>query len=432
MSYPTACLSRLVVLPVMLIAAGIGTAAPLETSGKPAVRTIKIGDAVPYGQQPIDYFGPATNDPIARLDRRLKAGKARLRYRARDGYLQSLLKVLKIPVSSQLLVFSKTALNQHLIGPKNPRAIYFNDTVYVAWVPGASSMEISAVDSRKGALFYTLGQSDQKPPRFHREENCLTCHAGATTLRVPGHMVRSFLTNRLGMPLVGFSRITHATDISKRWGGWYVTGLSGKLVHSGNLIGAADNERHKKDPGFYRNLTDLKPYVDVARRLSAHSDIVAHLVLDHQSHGHNLITRVGFEARLGRLSDAEDRLVRYLLFQDEAPLTVPVRGMSGYAQWFVRQGPRDVRGRSLREFDLKTRLFRYRLSFLIYSASFDHLPPEVKARIYRRLWNMLTGRTTLPGTHTLPVAERRAILDILRATKTGLPAYWSGASVSPE
>jgi hypothetical protein len=236
--------------------------------------------------------------------------------------------------------------------------------------------------------------------------------------------VRSFLTDKTGKPIVGYSRTTHDSELRKRWGGWYVTGTHGTQTHSGNIFGEKEIARQKEHPSIHGNLTVLSPFIRVGDYETPHSDIVAHLVLDHQMHGLNLLHRVGHEARLNRRSDAPERLIRYLLFVDEPPLTAEVRGTSGYARWFANQKPRDSHGRSLREFDLKTRLFKYRLSYLIYSPSFDGLPGAVKARLYRRLWSILTGKDESPDYGKIPNAERAAIIEIVRATKSGLPEYW--------
>ena len=310
------------------------------------------------------------------------------------------------------------------MAPKNPRAVFFNDEISVGWVPGSESLEILAMDPLKGANFYALDVDAKSRPQFLRIDGCLACHAGTTTLQVPGWIVRSFLVDRNGKPIVGYSRITHASKLNKRWGGWYVTGRHGTQIHRGNIIGKDANQRFRTEEKGAGNVTDLCAFVDLTRYPAKHSDLVAHLVLNHQAHGLNLITRVGYEERFGRKSDAEAQLLRYLLFLDETPLTAPVSGTSGYRRWFANRGPFDSKKRSLRQFDLKSRTFKYRLSYLIYSRAFDGLPKKVKARFYRSLWNVLTGRDASPDFRKIPAAERQAILEILRETKPDLPPYW--------
>lgn len=404
---------------VFLATAGFGLefAGDARADDEPAPQAIDVKDRLPYGRQPVDYLGHDTSDAAARLNRKLESAEIELPFREKNGYLRAVLKALEVPVESQLLVFSKTAVNQQLVSPENPRAIYFNDEVTIGWVPGAVSLEVTAVDPLKGPLFYTLKQSAHKPPRFVREARCLACHAGTTTIEVPGLIVRSFLTDASGKPIVGYSRTTHDSPLAKRWGGWYVTGTHGGQTHPGNIFGEQAIEQQRTDPDRKGNVTDLTPYIDVEQYESPHSDVVAHLVLDHQAHGLNLLTRAGYEARLNRRSDVEERLVRYLLFLDEPPLTDEIAGTSGFARWFAAQGPFDSKGRSLRQFDLQTRLFKHRLSYLIYSPLFDSLPSKVKARIYRRLWDVLSASDRSS-------AERAAIIDIIRATKTDLPEFW--------
>ena len=162
--------------------------------------------------------------------------------------------------------------------------------------------------------------------------------------------------------------------------------------------------------------------------LSPHSDVVALMVLEHQSRMQNLITRAGYEARLGATANRIDLLaemvVASLLFTDEAPIEAPIQGTSGFAAEFAKQGPQDHKGRSLRQFDMKGRMFRFPCSYLIYSEAFDSLPDPVLQRVYRRLWDALTGQDRSPAFAKLTSADRQAILEILLDTKSGLPVYW--------
>ncbi|MAG93731.1 MAG: hypothetical protein CMJ48_08290 [Planctomycetaceae bacterium] len=385
---------------------------------------VRLRDRIPYGWKPVDYLGVDVDDPIDRLRKRIDAGETRLRLEQPGGLLRSFLSELKIPISSQVLVFSKTAVNHRLIKPSHPRSIYFNDNVYVGWVPGAKTLEIASVDPQKGSLFYTWSQRGDAEVRPIRDDGCLTCHASSSTLQVPGLMVRSFETDATGRPTAGFSEISHDTELAKRWGGWYVTGRHGRQTHLGNHFGREQNAKYKDDPTFGGNLTETADLFDSTEYLSPHSDLVAHLVLNHQTHAHNLITRVNFEHRLNLKSDAEDLLFRYMLFVDETTLTEPVSGTTDYAGWFEKQGKLDKQGRSLRQLDLKTRLLKHRLSYLVYTESFDSLPKPVKNRFYKRLWSFLKGENLDEDFEKIPQRERDAILEILRATKPGLPESW--------
>ena len=131
--------------------------------------------------EPIRYDAPPLKDPVARLQQRMEQGQTRLEYSAPGGYLLSVLKQLHVQPSSQTLVFSKTSFQFQHISPANPRALYFNDEVYVGWVQGGEVMEVSAVDPDRGAMFYSLDQRQTDKPRFVRRDECLQCHASPRT-----------------------------------------------------------------------------------------------------------------------------------------------------------------------------------------------------------------------------------------------------------
>src|SRR5262245_11742131 len=117
-----------------------------------------------YEGDPVRYNEGIATDPVAQLRANLEAGNANLEFDGRFGYLPALLKALNIPTSSQMLVFSKTSLQRRFISPGNPRAIFFNDGVYVGFIPGAPFLEISAADRNLGAVFYHLeNQKLQRP-----------------------------------------------------------------------------------------------------------------------------------------------------------------------------------------------------------------------------------------------------------------------------
>ena len=372
---------------------------------------VEITSPLPYGPDPINYFAESTDDAIARLQQRLDERVVSFENRNYSGYLLDLLRALDVPVESQTLVFSKTSVIQPLIKPSSPRAIYFNDDVTIGWVPGAAAIEMTLQDDQKGTVFYTLPQwleiSDAPPLKFRRDTRCIACHVSVKTLNVPGHILGSFLTDRRGQPREGFSSINHTTAFEKRWGGWYVSGLAPQLVHRGNLIGEDDASRHKTELAFRGAVSDLSPLADLNRYPTAHSDLVALLVLDHQMHFYNLVNRVRFEHRLNRRSDTEEQLVRYALMKDEAALSGPVTGSTKFAEVYQSLGPRDEQGRSLRQLDLQTKLFRHDLSPLIASRPFQSLPVEVRSRLYKQLDDRLATR---PDATSREIA-RQAIAD---------------------
>jgi hypothetical protein len=388
---------------------------------------------MPFEEDTIAYSKTPESGPVARLQRQIEEGKVRLKHETAYGYLLSVLHELKVPKSSQMLVFSKTSFQRERISPHNPRAVFFSDDVYVGYVPGSPMLEISTVDPKLGGVFYTLDQRPVDKPRFARTDQCLECHASGKTMGVPGHLVRSFETDESGVTDLksGVSLVNHRTPFEERWGGWYVTGTHGDQTHRGNLIGAEAFDRQKREPNYLGNVTNLSQFFDVSIVPAPHSDIVALMVLEHQTHMHNYLARLNQAARImllqyghvKYLQSAVDSFLEYLLFTEEAPLTTRVNGASGFAQEFAAAGPKDSKGRSLRDFDLRTRLFKYPCSYLIYSEAFDELPAPLKETIYKRLFDILSGKDK--EFEAIQPQTRLAILEILRETKPGLPAYWN-------
>lgn len=404
-----------------------------------------------FDAAPIAYSTATPDNPVSALQAAMAGGTATLAHDAQFGYLKTLLEALKIPVESQVLVFSKTSLQQRYIAPTSPRALYFNDDTYVGTVPQGDLIEISTADSALGAVFYALPQAPADKPAILRErEDCLQCHSGSLTNGYPGHLFRSVYPDAQGYPILkaGSHRTTQDSPFKQRWGGWYVTGTHGALRHMGNAIAAPTEQDATLDPEPGANRVELDARVPRENYLSAHSDIVALMVLIHQVQVHNLITQAGFDTRLAlwdqsimddmlktpnsppsdstrrRIAHAGDKLIDGLLFVGEATFEGPIAGTSGFTETFAARGPRDSQGRSLRDFDLQHRLFAYPLSYLIYSEQFDGLPEQMKIYVYRRLWDILTGVDKSARYDHLGGARRDAIRQILCETKAGLPLYW--------
>ena len=397
---------------------------------------------------PIHYNTTHVNDRVQQLKLRLEEGSAKLEWDGKHGWLPSVLRQLDIPMSSQTLVFSKTSLQLRRISPAKPRAIYFNDDTYVGWVQRGEVIELSAVDPVQGGIFYTLKQQQTERPEIVRDRgDCLTCHASSKTKGVPGYLVRSVFVSDEGQPHFGLGTTTtdHSTPFSKRFGGWYVSGTHGNMRHRGNVI-AREDRSNPIDPDKGANLTDLSGLFRVERYLEPNSDLVALMVLEHQSQMHNLITSGSYDCRhavhhqkimnraldrpldhetestRSRIISAGDKLLRYMLFVDECKLESPVKGMSRFARHFSSLGPRDRKGRSLRDLDLERRMFRYPCSFLIYSESFDNLPAPLLAHVETRLIRVLRGEEGSGEISHLSPENRAAILEILIDTKPGFRA----------
>lgn len=415
--------------------------------------------AADFEREPISYSTAKPGNSVSRLQREIEAGRVQFQFDTRWGYLRPLLRALNIPESSQMLVFSKTSFQRQRISPKTPRALYFNDDVYVGYCADGDVMEISAVDPALGAVFYTLDQTQLARPHIARQtDSCLLCHANSQTQRVPGFVLRSVFVDAAGFPILGSStyHIDHTSPLKERWGGWYVTGTQGKQKHLGNLIGKnligrENGSPEETDNTAGMNVTSLARRLNGSNYLNESSDVVALMVMEHQTTAHNLMTAANFEARqvlaekaapnrrfvrhgkersestTGRIKAVGEPLVRYLLFSREAVLTDQIRGTTSFAADFAARGPRDKRGRSLRDFDLKRRLFKYPCSYLVYSAAFDALPQTVKDYVASRMGEILSGADKSPDYSHLSAADRKAIVEILRDTKPALALSWTPA-----
>lgn len=394
---------------------------------------------VPLDDPAIEYAGPVA-DPIARLETQLESGKTKLDYAPNGwGYLPAVLKQLDINIDSQVLVFSRTSIQTQRISPRTPRAIYFNDNTAVGFVQNGEVLELSAIDPKQGAVFYSLDTEKSDRPEFARRDDCLRCHQGAPTMGIPGILISSVhpVNDPEARESHGSAFITDdRSSFDERWGGWYVTGTHGSQVHLGNNPQLTDplNPGRAVKEGT-QNVTSLASFFDTSRYLAPTSDIVALMTLEHQTRMTNLMTRIGWDARIalregkGKLEEAArdhlngeiDQLIGYMTFTDEEHLKEPVTGVSTFTKTFAARGPKDPKGRSLRDFDLQTRLFRYPVSFLIYSAAFDSLPEMVRDRVYRKVYDYLMGKDR--GKVSAP--NLLGALEIIRATKQGLPEYWN-------
>ena len=399
-----------------------------------------IAQTESYGGAPIHYMTAKVNDPVAKMAARLESGDLKLKFDDKVGYLKSVLKELNIAESSQTLVFSKTSLQIHRIAPRRPRAIYFNDDVYVGYCQRGDVLELAATDAKQGATFYTIKQTDQQPQVKRDRGQCLSCHSSGKTQNVPGYLVRSVFANYAGRPVFseGTYTIDHTSEFKQRWGGWYVTGDHGDMQHMGNVIFKEGSGKFDYESGA--NKKSLDDRIDTDAYLTPDSDIVALMVLEHQTQMHNAIAWANYETRRAlhqsyemnklldrepgfisdsarrRINSSAEKVLKYLLFADEFPLTSRVKGNSSFQSDFESRGARDTRGRALRDMDLQTRMFRYPCSYLIHSAAFDGLPEEARIRILERLRDILAGQDVEAFPHLTP-SLRRGISEILRDTK---------------
>lgn len=304
-----------------------------------------------------------TNDPVARLGRDIESGKVKVSFDEQRWLLPWLLDSLHIPQESQMLVFSKTGIQGIHTDTKTPRRLYFNDSVVVGNVIGGP-IEIIAQDPALGMQFYIL---DQTPFRYRefaartkpvspflRRLDCIHCHASHET-GLPELLIRSTRTNDWGAPLskVDGPLTDYRTPFNELWGGWFVTGKH-TGAHQGNV-----GYNQKGEP--------------VALKPPDASDVVALMVFEYQTRVMNLIARVALRPSQKNIADLADAL----LFAGEPPLPQPIEGSSGFAEKFSSLGP-------LREFDLKTRLMRGPVSWMILSEAYTALPAKTRSIIRER------------------------------------------------
>ncbi len=427
----------------------------LALAAASATLLLLAGSALVHAQDDYDaaaiaYRTTPAVDAVSRLQSRIDNGTASLSFSPKYGWLPSVLKALNVPISSQMLVFSKTSFQRELISPKSPRALYFNDDTYVGYVQGGPVLELTTQDPRLGTVFYLIKQEPAAKPRLLRiPEECLQCHTSNMTANVPGIMMRSVYPDGEGQPILpaGTFVTSDQSPMEERWGGWYVTGRNGGRKHLGNAVFKETSNGTAPIYAPPAEVAELSRFINVKDYPSPKSDIVALMVSEHQTRVHNLITRASYQTRIAlkfeedlnrdlkrpldtrsdstlhRIQYACEPLVQGLLFHGESILPAPVVGSSGFTTAFSAEGPRDARGRSLRDFELQRRLFRYPCSYLVYSASFNGLPPLARDYVYARLQEVLTSPEPVKEYEQLTPADRRAIFEILLATKADFAAW---------
>lgn len=399
-----------------------------------------------YEQAPIHYSETPPNDAAQKLERLMTAGKVRLDRSNAWGVLRGLMKHFNIPEESQVMVFSKTSKQNDRINPQTPRVIYFGDNAYVGYCLGGS-IEVSTIDPVLGPIFYLLDPEVEasKPLHFQRDQSCLSCHGGPFSPGVPGVLVRSVFPGPEGHPIMsqGSTVVDTTTAFADRWGGWYVTGKHGTGLHRGNVT-ATENADNSCDMPVEQgaNVTDLTRFFDPTPYPRPTSDIAALMVLEHQTSVQNVLTKANqtsmramhmqtsLQRELGDAVQAEPtgtarRIIDHcaedvldaLLFKDEAEL--PEGGIEGdeaFQTAFGKNAPRSKDGRSLKDFQLLNRLFKYRCSYMVYSITFKNLTPPLKQTVMTRLDQILNGQDTSGRYGYLGSSERQNIQRILTET----------------
>jgi hypothetical protein len=405
-----------------------------------------------YEQPPVSYSTTAPKDAGARLQVRLETGELKLAGNERE-ILRTLLRELNVPIESQVMVFSKTSLQRGRIRPDQPRALYFSDSIYIGWVPGGL-IEVAAVDPQLGPIFYTFNPRPEREEKqaFVRDSDCLRCHGGTFVRDVPGVFARSIVPATNGEPLLrhGTELVDDQTPFENRWGGWYVTGYTGGPNHRGNAFGTENGDRLDFPPSE-RRPAELGDFFDLSRYLAGTSDVVALLVIEHQMAVQNALTKAAHSCR--RMLDyqrslqktfkdpitdepaydsvksvfrsAVEDILDHLLFRGAAPLPAGVTGLEAFRVAFAREAPRSPEGRSLKDFQLRDRLFAQRCSYLIYSETFTALPEQLKTRVLDRLHGVLHGDDPRGRYAYLDADEKRRIYEILATTHPDAKARWA-------
>jgi hypothetical protein len=376
------------------------------------------------------YSQRALHDPFTRLKAEIENGRVTLDQSGQAAFLKSLLDALNVPAESQILVFSTTSLQLSLISPANPRALYFNEDVYVGFIPGGK-IEVLSLDPELGGIFYIfpIPRAGEKlqPERSGR---CMNCHSAADSRYIPGLVLQSVVPAPGGGSLDAFRKeeTGHQIPYDQRFGWWYITGQGGMTNHWGNLIG------HMRAGEISRQMIEPGERFDFGKYLVPRSDLLAHLLLEHQAGFANRVLEATYRTRYllhlsaGQLNAAQDAeldavaraVIRYILFADEPALPMGgVQGDESFKKAFLRNRRVASNGDSLKDFDLRQRLFANRCSYMIYSPIFAALPVEIKSRILREL--ALALREHDKSYPHLAPEEKRTIRRILEETFPGLP-----------
>lgn len=393
-----------------------------------------------YESAPINYYDSEAVDKIEEFFANPENFKDWERSEP-SSYLEDFLEAFEIPATSQSLVFSKTSLQASRIRPKNPRAIYFNDEIYVGWVPSGDLLEVSVPSPETGTNFYVVEMDGDRPKLIRENHDCLQCHGGSFTRDIPGHLVRSVYPDLSGQPIfkAGTRVVDQTTPIHERWGGWLVTGTP--LEHKGNVI------YNETDTGAEFGSAFTIEDVPDNGYLSGGSDVVAQLILAHQAKLHTLLadlvlsTRRAFhdqkvmdellkrddpisESTARRIKHASDKVIQYMFFVDEAEIPKIEMADSPFAQAFHTRGPKDSKGRSLYQLRANRRMFRYPFSYIVYTDTFNDLPKEALDYIWPEIERLLDPTTRYEDYRHLTRRDKAAIKEILLETHPSVKEYW--------
>ena len=402
-----------------------------------------------YELEPHGYFSKDAKDPVTLLMKRVQRGEVLIKEPNGKPLVERLLRELGLNKDTQVLVFSRTSLQRREVSYSNPRALYFNESVYLGWMPNGR-IEIASFDPELGPIFYFQRElDDASSPLLARTRSCLGCHAGDATNFLPGSLGRSVYPDKSGRSLRSiddYRRSGHHIPLHDRYGGWFVSGNHGAMRHMGNAIASREGGKITIDREQFANLKKLDRFFSTEAYPAPGSDIAALLVFDHQVTMHHRLVEAAYRARQslfdskldpketdvsklskGRSTDefleGRDKVVDYLLFRDETPIP-KVSCDPAFRRAFSANRIADRRKRSLKDLRLDGRIFENRCSYMIYSPTFDQFPPMLKGAIYARIHEILTSPKPVEGFDYLGKEEKRRILEILDETKEDLPPGW--------
>lgn len=380
-------------------------------------------------RNPIHQYDSAIpQDPFSKSLNGIINGEANLNFKSEKDYLLSLLNLFSISPHSQLLVFSTTSLQLSRISPSNPRAIYFSEDIYLGYVPGGQ-IEIIGIDPYLGAIPYIFNLPDKNSPahpKVYRSRRCMNCHASNDIGGIPGLLISSVIPAPDGGTIDVFRKRSfgHAVPFDERFGGWLITGRHPFSNSWANSIGSMQGEHIKKitnPPGEFFTWD---------KYLANSSEIVAHLILEHQIGFTNLCISISYKFREISLQNSNfndkeikdfietetQALLSYILFKDEAPFPKnKIDRSSEYINNF-QSGKNNINEvHSLKKLNLQSRLFENRCSYMLFSNSFKGLPLQIKNHLISKLHFILTSNPEkVPKEFSyLGVEERKRIHNTL-------------------
>jgi hypothetical protein len=288
-------------------------------------------------------------------------------------------------------------------------------------VPGGL-IEVAGIDPQLGPVFYQVkaNEAPEVPKTFQRDSSCMLCHGYFFIRDIPSLLALTGMPDKTGelLPRSDFDLVDDTTRFEKRWGGWYVTGYTGAENHRGNAFASSEGKTAKVVPSLERP-AELSGFFDTSRYLAPTSDAVNLLILEHQIAFYNTLTRARQNARLAPAisrPSLETEVVDRLLFRRATRLPDGIAKNETFLNAFMADAKRSRAGDSLKDLSLKGRLFKNRCSYLIYSDAFAALPADLKARIYRGLFDALKNDDPASRYGYLEKEERQRIYDILMET----------------